>query len=146
PRPEPRSQPAAAYTPQLHRHIHDMKASIVLVLVSAIASLVLTSPLPQELPTQTAGGIALGQPVIIPYSYGYEVQDAATQNFQNKAEIKTENGDVFGSYSQLMPDGKIYTTTYNVTGNNGYRATLRITDPGPLPSAPSSPTAQQQQA
>jgi len=118
-----------------------MKASIVLVLVSAVTTLVLTTPLPQQEVQQTVQGIALGQPVIIPYSYGYEVQDAATQNFQNKAEIKTENGDVFGSYSQLMPDGKIYTTTYNVTGNNGYRATLRITDPGPLPSAPSSSAA-----
>lgn len=129
-----------------------MKVSISLILVSAVATLVFTSPLPQEpstspLPqdpsTKTVGGIAIGQPVIIPYSYGYEVQDAATQNFQNKAEIKTETGDVFGSYSQLMPDGKIYTTTYNVTGNSGYRASLRITDPGPLPSASSVSTAQQ---
>merc|ERR1712106_411998 len=133
PTPEPR---ALYITTNTHTYI--MKASIVLVLVSAYTTLVLTTPLPQQEVQQTVQGIALGQPVIIPYSYGYEVQDAATQNFQNKAEIKTENGDVFGSYSQLMPDGKIYTTTYNVTGNNGYRATLRITDPGPLPSAPSS--------
>ena len=61
---------------------------------------------------------------MIPYSYQYEVQDADTANFQNKAELKTETGDVYGSYSVLMPDGYIYTTTYNVTGTSGYVARL----------------------
>ena len=61
---------------------------------------------------------------IIPYNYGYEVQDPETNNFQNKAEIKTPNGDVFGSYSVLMPDGYIYTTTYNITGDSGYVSRL----------------------
>lgn len=61
---------------------------------------------------------------VIPYSYQYEVQDALTGNYQNKAEMKTDTGDVFGSYSVLMPDGYIYTTTYNVTGLSGYVANL----------------------
>ncbi|XP_063585368.1 uncharacterized protein LOC134762752 [Penaeus indicus] len=57
---------------------------------------------------------------IIPYSYQYETNDAATGNFHNKAEIKTALGHVFGSWSVLMPDGYIYTTSYNVTGNSGF--------------------------
>lgn len=61
---------------------------------------------------------------IRPYSYSYDVSDPLTYNFQNKAEIKTVTGDVFGSYSVLMPDNYIYTTTYNVTGNSGYIARL----------------------
>ncbi|CAL4196196.1 unnamed protein product, partial [Meganyctiphanes norvegica] len=61
---------------------------------------------------------------IIPYSYGYEVQDPLTNNYQNKAEIKTANGDVFGSYSVLMPDGYIYTTTYNSTLTTGFVSRL----------------------
>jgi len=60
----------------------------------------------------------------IPYNYGYEIQDAASNNFQNKAEVKLSNGDVYGSYSVLMPDGYIYTTSYNSTNEDGYRATL----------------------
>lgn len=56
----------------------------------------------------------------IPYSFQYEVQDAATGNYQNRAEIKTEDGTVRGSYSVLLPDGFIYLTTYNVTGSSGF--------------------------
>ncbi|XP_076062347.1 larval cuticle protein A1A-like [Oratosquilla oratoria] len=63
------------------------------------------------------------------YDFGYEVQDEATNNFQNRAEIKTVLGDVFGSYSLLMPNGFIYTTTYTVTGKEGFKAKLVITDP-----------------
>lgn len=61
---------------------------------------------------------------IRPYSYGYEINDPETRNFQNKAEIKTEAGDVYGSYSVLMPDNYIYTTTYNATALTGYVAHL----------------------
>jgi len=61
---------------------------------------------------------------IIPYNYGYEIQDPESGNFQNKAEVKLPNGDVFGSYSVLMPDGYVYTTTYNITAANGYTTHL----------------------
>lgn len=61
---------------------------------------------------------------VIPYSYHYEVQDVSSGNYQNRAEMKTSAGDVYGSYSVLMPDGYIYTTTYNVTGASGYHARL----------------------
>jgi len=57
---------------------------------------------------------------IIPYNYAYEIQDPDTSNYQNKAEMKLPNGDVFGSYSVLMPDGFIYTTMYNITDAHGH--------------------------
>jgi len=60
----------------------------------------------------------------IPYSFQYEIQDTETGNYQNRAEMKTETGDVFGSYSVMMPDGYIYTTTYNVTGSSGFISNL----------------------
>ena len=41
----------------------------------------------------------------------------------------TETGDVIGSYSVLMPDGMIYTITYNVIDNQGFNATLQISEP-----------------
>ena len=60
--------------------------------------------------------------------------------WKNKAEMKTETGDVFGSYSVLMPDGYIYTTTYNVTGDSGYVSrlvkTLAVREDIPEPRLP----------
>ncbi|CAL4062920.1 unnamed protein product, partial [Meganyctiphanes norvegica] len=94
-----------------------MKVAISLIALCVVAS-VIGSPVPQN-----------AQEPIIPYSYAYEVQDPEHNNYQNKAEVKTENGDVFGSYSLLHSDGLIYTTTYNVTAGHGFRSSLRITDP-----------------
>ncbi|XP_042226668.1 uncharacterized protein LOC121869382 [Homarus americanus] len=65
---------------------------------------------------------------IIPYDFGYEVSDAETNNYQNRAEIKLPNGDVFGSYSLLRPDNVIMTVTYNVTGDDGFRYSIVKTD------------------
>jgi len=93
-----------------------MKVVFALVALCIVASTIAT-PLPQ-----------ISQP-IIPYSYAYEVQDPEHNNYHNKAEVKNENGDVFGSYSLLHSDGLIYTTTYNVTAGNGFRSSLRITNP-----------------
>merc|ERR1719391_1255629 len=66
---------------------------------------------------------------IIPYSFAFEVSDPETNNYQNRAEIKQTSGDVFGSYSVLMPDGLVYTTKYNATKGGGYIALLDITNP-----------------
>ncbi|XP_037778555.1 uncharacterized protein LOC119575151 isoform X3 [Penaeus monodon] len=87
-----------------------MKVFVIAIVLTAV----LGAPRPQQ---QQATA-----PVypIIPYSYQYETSDAATGNFHNKAEIKTALGHVFGSWSVLMPDGYIHTTSYNVTGNSGF--------------------------
>ncbi|XP_042858707.1 uncharacterized protein LOC122244798 [Penaeus japonicus] len=97
---------------------------LAIVLVSA-AAVALAIPAPQVQPAaQTT------QYPIIPYNYGYEIADAPTNNFQNRAEIKLPNGDVFGSYSWLMPTNEIFTLSYNVTGNLGFRYSTSITPVG----------------
>merc|ERR1712212_811919 len=101
---------------------HIMKVLVVL-LVSA--AMVLASPAPQA-PAATLAT----QQAVIPYNYGYEIADAATNNFQNRAEIKTPNGDVFGSYSYLMPTNEIFTMSYNVTGNLGFQYSINIAPVG----------------
>ncbi|XP_050737877.1 uncharacterized protein LOC127009136 [Eriocheir sinensis] len=68
---------------------------------------------------------------IIPYSYTYSVSDPETGNYQNKAEMKNDLGEVFGSYSVLMPDNMIYTTIYNVTGTSGFMARVEKSLPQP---------------
>jgi len=68
----------------------------------------------------------------LPYSYQYEIKDEATNNFQNRYEMKTETGAVYGSWSVMMPDGYIYTTTYNVTGPSGFLSNMVRSLPTPL--------------
>lgn len=101
--------------------IHFSMSSIIIIIIAIIIKhKILPSLLSSVISTYT---VVCLQP-IRPYSYSYDVSDPPTYNFQNKAEIKTVTGDVFGSYSVLMPDNYIYTTTYNVTGNSGYIARL----------------------
>ncbi|XP_064100818.1 uncharacterized protein LOC135211439 [Macrobrachium nipponense] len=69
---------------------------------------------------------------IIPYETSWQVSDPEGNNFQNFFEIKLPNGDVYGSYSVLLPNNEIHTTTYNVTGNKGYRQTRSIVKINPL--------------
>ncbi|XP_066942757.1 cuticle protein 21-like [Macrobrachium rosenbergii] len=89
----------------------------VFVIASFLAA-VWAFPHPQLAPAPEVGQSAVWP--IRPYSYAYEISDPPTGNFQNKAEIKNANGDVFGSWSVLMPDNYIYTTSYNVTGLSGF--------------------------
>ncbi|KAK7072912.1 hypothetical protein SK128_024402 [Halocaridina rubra] len=63
---------------------------------------------------------------IIPYEKSWEVSDPKTNNYQNWVEIKLPNGDVFGSYSVLLPNNEIHTTTYNVTGDKGYQQSRSV--------------------
>jgi len=53
-----------------------------------------------------------------PYTFGFEVRDDDTTNYQNRAEAVDENGVLKGSYSYVMPDGFVYTVTY-VNHNDG---------------------------
>merc|ERR1712106_244301 len=103
-------------TPQPTNNIDTMQFSSIFVLC-LLGALVLGSPIPES------------NELVEPYSYAYEVRDPETNNFYNKAEVMTKTGDVIGSYSVLMPDGEIYTVTYNVIDDQGYNATLQITEP-----------------
>ncbi|XP_066942644.1 cuticle protein 8-like [Macrobrachium rosenbergii] len=96
-----------------------MKVLALLMLVAAVFS----APSPQA---------PVAEPVypIIPYEFAYEVADPPTNNYQNRAEIKLPNGDVFGSWSVLLPDGIIQTVTYNVTGNLGFQYSIVLTPVG----------------
>lgn len=47
-----------------------------------------------------------------PYNFGFEVRDDDTTNYQNRAEVADELGRVKGSYSYVLPDGFVYTVTY----------------------------------
>ncbi|XP_068230759.1 uncharacterized protein [Palaemon carinicauda] len=93
-----------------------MKVLILVTLVSAV----LCFPSPQSHHSDSLYPI-------IPYEFAFEVADPPTNNFQNRAEVKLPNGDVFGSWSLLLPDGNIQTVTYNVTGNQGLQYSLVLT-------------------
>lgn len=67
----------------------------------------------------------------ITYDFGYEVADPETGNFQNRAELKQANGDVYGSYSLLQPNNQIMTVIYNVIGDRGFQYTITWTPVDP---------------
>ncbi|XP_069171027.1 uncharacterized protein [Procambarus clarkii] len=102
-------------------------SQVVIVLVLGVARVVLGSPTPQPLHEAP-----VTEWPIIPYEFGYEVADPETNNFQNRAEMKTTNGDVFGSYSLLLPTNEILTLSYNVTGDLGFQYSLVLS---PVPPA-----------
>lgn len=58
-----------------------------------------------------------------PYSFGFEVRDDNTTNYQNRAEASAD-GCLRGSYSTVLSDGFVYTVTYEDCGE-GYKANLR---------------------
>jgi len=47
-----------------------------------------------------------------PYNFGFEVRDDDTTNYQNRAEVQDSEGRIKGSYSYVLPDGYVYTVTY----------------------------------
>ncbi|XP_064100090.1 uncharacterized protein LOC135211005 [Macrobrachium nipponense] len=96
-----------------------MKVLAMLMLAAAVFS----APSPQGVQSD-------GPFPIIPYEFAFEVADPPTNNYQNRAEIKLPNGDVFGSWSLLRPDGNIQTVTYNVTGNLGFQYSIVLTPTG----------------
>ncbi|XP_071537646.1 larval cuticle protein A2B-like isoform X2 [Panulirus ornatus] len=61
-----------------------------------------------------------------PYNFGFEVRDDETTNYQNRAEVSDSSGRVRGSYSYVLPDGFVYTITYedNKDGN-GLKAVVK---------------------
>ncbi|XP_064101007.1 uncharacterized protein LOC135211668 [Macrobrachium nipponense] len=95
----------------------------VLALLMLVIVAVFSAPSPQTGPSENLSPI-------IPYEFAYEVADPPTNNYQNRAEIKLPNGDVFGSWSLLRPDGIIQTVTYNVTGINGFQYSIALTPTG----------------
>ncbi|XP_034236137.1 larval cuticle protein A2B-like [Thrips palmi] len=54
------------------------------------------------------------------YSFGYEIEDAATANTQFRQEERFANGTVVGSYGLVEPDGNVRVVNY-VADAQGYR-------------------------
>lgn len=81
-----------------------------------------------------------------PYNFGWAVMDKNTTNYQNRAEIGDAEGRVKGSYSYVLPDGYVYTVTYeDKKDGNGLVQTLRkepsgieVIIPEPKPRQPIS--------
>merc|ERR1712071_529777 len=57
-----------------------------------------------------------------PYTYTYGVADDYSQSNFNAAETADAAGNVGGSYSVSLPDGRIQTVTYTADHTNGYVA------------------------
>merc|ERR1711955_29281 len=74
----------------------------------------------------TSYGAAPGyvEPVAPPQPYAYEygvADDYSNSNFK-KAETQDANGNVAGSFTIALPDGRIQTTTYTADPVNGFVA------------------------
>merc|ERR1712025_137014 len=57
---------------------------------------------------------------LMPYRYGYAVQDAQGNDFNQQEE--SDGFQVTGQYSVLLPDGRVQTVSYSVAPDTGYVA------------------------
>ncbi|XP_050725890.1 cuticle protein CP14.6-like [Eriocheir sinensis] len=96
-----------------------MKVLILLALVAAAAAAKLGRLEDPEL-------IKEPPPPPKPYNFGFEVRDDLTTNYQNRAEVSDDAGRVKGSYSYVLPDGFVYTITYEDNRDGeGLKAVVR---------------------
>ena len=59
-------------------------------------------------------GLAMGQDAFKPYVYKYGIQDDLSGTNFEKSESKNVGGNVEGSFSVVLPDGRIQTVTYTL--------------------------------
>ena len=57
-------------------------------------------------------GLAIGQDAFKPYVYKYGTQDDLSGTNFEKSESKNVGGNVEGSFSVVLPDGRIQTVSY----------------------------------
>ena len=57
------------------------------------------------------------------YKYGYAVKDDYSANNYGHSESR-DGGAAKGSYSVLLPDGRVQKVTYHVSGDSGYVANV----------------------
>merc|ERR1712083_972909 len=55
---------------------------------------------------------------LMPYRYGYAVQDDIGNDFNQQEQ--SDGAQVTGQYSVLLPDGRIQTSTYSVAPDTGF--------------------------
>merc|ERR1712061_936058 len=71
-----------------------------------------------------------------PYTYTYGVADDYSKANFNAAETSDASGNVGGSYSVSLPDGRIRTVTYTADHTNGYVAEVSYSGEAVYPPAP----------
>merc|ERR1712001_134371 len=71
-----------------------------------------------------------------PYSFTYGVADDYSKANFNAAENSDASGNVDGSYSVSLPDGRIQTVTYTADHTNGYVAEVAYSGEAVYPPAP----------
>merc|ERR1719507_2022812 len=71
-----------------------------------------------------------------PYSFTYGVSDDYSKANFNAAENSDASGNVDGSYSVNLPDGRIQTVTYTADHTNGYVAEVAYSGEAVYPPAP----------
>jgi len=79
-----------------------------IILLLALAGLCAAYPSPQRLEEE----VLIEEEPRAPYTFGYEVRDDDTTNYQNRAEAVDEDGVLKGSYSYVLSDNHVYTVTY----------------------------------
>merc|ERR1712212_324085 len=81
---------------------------------------------PQKIVQEEAALAEVEEASKAPYTFGFEVRDDDTTNYQNRAEAVDEDGVLRGSYSYVMPDGFVYTVTY-INRNDGTGHEAQVT-------------------
>jgi len=70
------------------------------------------------------------------FAYNYGVADDYTNNNFQKTESQDEYGNVQGSFTIALPDGRIQTTSYTADAVNGYVAEVSYEGTPSYPEAP----------
>ena len=71
-----------------------------------------------------------------PYAYEYGVADDYSHSNFKKAETQDAGGNVAGSFTIALPDGRIQTTTYTADHTNGFVAEVTYSGEAVYPPAP----------
>merc|ERR1712106_183001 len=73
-----------------------------------------------------------------PYAYEYGVVDDYSKNNFKKAETQDAGGNVAGSFTIALPDGRIQTTTYTADHTNGFAAEVTYSGTAVYPPEPAA--------
>jgi hypothetical protein len=71
-----------------------------------------------------------------PYAYEYGVADDYSNSNFKKSETQDAGGNVAGSFTIALPDGRIQTTTYTADHTNGLVAEVTYSGNAVFPPAP----------
>merc|ERR1712055_206350 len=71
-----------------------------------------------------------------PYAYQYGVADDYSKANFKKSETQDAGGNVQGSFTIALPDGRLQTTTYTADHTNGFVAEVSYSGEAVFPPAP----------